>query len=145
MRTLGLGLILGCAFIFVGRWVYRRPRRVYPVYMYNNPGSALLTGGVRIWGILLIFGGSYAALITALRLRFPDKIAVIISLLGACAAAWLLRPRVKPESETVSPEAGQDASRERARKTKRRLVLAASFGFFLLFFIYYVVVVWTHR
>ena len=95
METTLFPMIFGCAFILLGRWAYRNPRKIYGSSIYRNPDSPFLKRFVRVSAILFIFVGSFAMLTTSGELLIHNATLVVaFTVPAAVVAAWLLRPRV---------------------------------------------------
>jgi hypothetical protein len=95
-------LLAGSAFVLLGRWIYKNPKKVYPNWLYSNPDSLFLTGFARVFATMVIFVGSCAVIIALVSHLLPGYMLVIVALAGAIASAWLLRPPVQAaEAPTV--------------------------------------------
>jgi len=107
MVTILFQLVAGSVFIFLGRWIYKSPRKAYPNWIYSNPEHPFLIGFGRVFATMLIFVGSAAIIGAVVSRPLPDPLPSVVPLAGGIAAAWFLRPRVQVP---VSPSTGESPS-----------------------------------
>jgi hypothetical protein len=91
----GLTALICVAFVFLGRWLYRNPQRVFPRWGLLNPehpGAQKLGG---LYAGLFVFVGTLASLEFVFAFLFPGVpgIALIALPIGA-VIAWLLLPKI---------------------------------------------------
>lgn len=103
-------LIFGVAFLFLGRWLYKNPTRVNANSLYTNPQHPFLLAYGRVFGTILIFGGSLFIIGALVSIRMSGSLAFFVSLAGGAAGALFLRPHVEqpvsqPMGETLSTDA----------------------------------------
>jgi len=103
MATILFQLVAGFVFVFLGRWAYKNPRKLYLNWLYTNPEHPFLIGFGRVFATMLIFVGSAAIIGAVVSRPLPEPLPTLVILAGAIAAAWFLRPSVQ---EPVSPIAG---------------------------------------
>jgi hypothetical protein len=92
MASIVFRLIGGGAFILLGRWAYRNLGRIYASWFYVDPKPpALVTIVVRIWAVLLFFGGSYALLTVITERIAKGWVGVFVALGFAAFFTWFAR------------------------------------------------------
>lgn len=87
-----IALAAACGFVWLGRWMYRNPRK-FAKQTCNNPDSRFVRRLARIYGVFFIFGGSYNVLIFVTGLFVSSLTVIIAEFPIAVAATWYLRPR----------------------------------------------------
>ncbi len=113
-------ILFGCAFVWLGRWMYRNPKKVYPNWAYSNPDHPTLIRFVRLFATLVIFGGSFAAIAAVSSKLLPEAAQFIIPFAGAICAAWFGRPRLQlMSSSPASPDGHHQSTPGRSFLSKK--------------------------
>ncbi len=73
----------GGAFVLLGRWTYRHPKRVFPQWVFSKPDTPTLMQFVRGWSILVIFLGWTSILAAVLGFVVPAGVAFFAALVAA--------------------------------------------------------------
>lgn len=98
-------LIAGCAFILLGRWIYRNPKKLYPNWLYNNPDHPFHVGFARVFAIMAMVLGSFAVLgsINSLLAFFlPQPLPFLLTVGGVIVAALFLGKRRRQDVQLVA-------------------------------------------
>jgi len=101
MYSLLTVVAVGISFIFLGRWIYRDPKKLYPAWLYSNPDHYLLLGFARAFATLAIFVGSSAAIGTVVSQISPGIAATLLMLVGGVSSAYFLRPKVERMADSL--------------------------------------------
>lgn len=106
MKPALLMIAAGMGFVLLGRWLYKNPRRLVPVWgIFNrdNPGVQKLA---RAYATFLIFFGMLALSGTIAVLLLPSWSVVIAGLALAVAGTWLVRRQLlQPKLNPADPAA----------------------------------------
>ena len=101
MLSAALHVAAGCALILFGRWAYRHPMRVQGQALLANPEALSAAWVTKAWSLLVIFAGSYTALIVATT-RLAKGLGGILLDLGLSAVlAWYLKPKLPRSAPPV--------------------------------------------
>jgi len=105
-------VVLGAAFILLGRWLYRNPRRLVPVWGIFNREHPGVQKVARAYAAFFIFFGVFAiAGVLVVRLLPGVPGTPILGLLLAVAFTWLLRRGLtQPVADSVGPTIGPPAA-----------------------------------
>lgn len=94
MSTAMLGLIAGVAFVLLGRWIYARPETFYANSLQANSEGSLPRLVAKVFAVLLIFLGSYAAVVAPAETFIHGAVAITsLGLVAGTLASLFLRPR----------------------------------------------------
>lgn len=125
-----LRLVLGCAVILLGRWMYRNPQRVYVGEFYSDretPAairmSRLAIRLTRLFATLTILSGLYVILTLATVPLAKGLEGVFLGLGLSAILAWYLRPRVP---QTPQPRLATGRARGAGLKVSLRLFVGAT-------------------
>lgn len=99
---------LGAVFIVLGRWLYRNPRRLVPVWGIFNREHPGVQKVARAYATFFIFFGAFAlsgVIVVHLLPGVPGT--PILGLLLAVALTWLLRRGLaQPVADSIGPTVG---------------------------------------
>jgi hypothetical protein len=133
----GLTALICVGFVFLGRWLYRNPNRVFPRWGLLNPEHPGTQKLGRVYAALFIFIGTIASLEIMLAFLFPrHPELVFVALPVGAAVAWFLRPKVDPaeppkEATTDPPQRQRLLSKHWKASLAIALGLAAVGAFYL--------------
>lgn len=130
---------LGAVFIVLGRWLYRNPRRLVPVWGIFNREHPGVQRVARIYATFFIFSGAFAVTgVIVVRLLPGVPGTSILGLFLAVALTWLLRrgltlPVANPSGPTVGPPtAGVPKRSLLSGHWKRNLFIVVGFAILLM-------------
>jgi hypothetical protein len=130
-------LIAGTAFVFLGRWIYKDPRRFQANWLYTNPQHPFLMGTGRVFAILLIFVGSFAIIAALVSQPLSGLLRVLVSLACGIAGAWFLRPRISQSVPTGVVDSPSTATpvKQRFLSKKGKWAAGIAIGVVVLLFV----------
>lgn len=133
-------VVVGAAFVLLGRWLYRNPTRLMPSWGFFNPENPGVKKVARAYSVFLIFFGTFA-LTGVITARLLPWATVILGLPIAILGAWLLRPRLGPAVIEVTqplvsvPVQASEKQPLLGKYWKRGLAVAAGLAVLILIFV----------
>jgi hypothetical protein len=95
-------VVVGLAFVLLGRWLYRNPTKLMPSWGFFNPENPSVKKIARAYSVFLIFFGAFA--LTGIVIVRLLPWALILTLPIAAVGAWFLRPRPdEPALDALQP------------------------------------------
>jgi len=120
-------LVVGSAFILVGRWIYANPKALQVASLHADPDSRFLRVGAKVFGVLAIFIGSYSTAVAMAGLVIREAVVTVsLGLVLAALSAWVLRPETQ---SGLTPATGQRTP----RPTRGKLLIAVVLSLAALF------------
>src|SRR5215469_7737641 len=96
--TFLLPLVFGLCFVFLGRWLYTNPGKLFPGWGLLNPEHPEVKKLSQLYATFLIFVGAFASVAATFALIPSVTGMALLALPAAVVAAWLLRPKL-PQGE----------------------------------------------
>jgi hypothetical protein len=126
---------IGIAFVLLGRWLYRNPGKLVPVWGVFNSDHSGVQKLARAYATFLIFFGLFASLGVVLAIilrRVPGM--PLLCFAAAAIGAWLLRPKlIQSQTNVENARASQKPQSLLSNHWKRNLAIVAGIaGVFLL-------------
>jgi hypothetical protein len=128
--TVSLTILIGVCFLLLGRWLYLKPRKMFPAWGLLNrehPGVQKLA---RVYGVFFIFFGIFASVAVSIAFLLRNVPGLpLLALPIAVVGAWFLRPKV-PQPETPVDAASQQPQKQPllSKHWKRYLAVAGCFA-----------------
>jgi len=127
--TFLLPIIFGLCFVFLGRWLYLNPSKLFPGWGLLNPEHPRVKKISRVYATLLIFVGTFASVAATFALIPSVSGMALLALPAAVVAAWLLRPRVPQSEFSVAADGVKPGSQPLlTQRWKRNLAIAGGFA-----------------
>ena len=134
-------MVAGVCFVWLGRWLYRNPRKLLPGWGFLNPQHPGVQKLTNAYATFFIFFGLFASAGVALAFllrRVPGMPLLVFA--AAVVGAWFLRPKVpQSESPVVAPIEHPDKPRLLGKHWKRNLTIFA--GFMALLMVVVIVII----
>jgi hypothetical protein len=141
--TISLTMVAGVCFIWLGRWLYRNPRKLLPGWGFLNPEHPGVQKLAKAYATFSIFFGLFASAGVALAFllrRVPGMPLLVFA--AAVVGAWFLRPKV-PQSEApvVASIEHPDKPRLLGKHSKRNLTIFAGFMALLIVVVFVIIAI----